>query len=329
MNVPPVPRQGTCWGWGLALALWPVLTSTAAFADVPDNEAPALTTSFSADLTLGRETNRAPGITWSDAEPYLIVGPDQRVSAPVWRTSVMGSVDLPLDGGQRVSGNWRLDQQRSGAGNLMGYGLASADVRWGTVLSGVPVSVGPGVQELSVSGNRFRRTLSLDADATLQADIQGIWSVFASIGAYRHPGELQDLDATAWSLSSLKRWTGAVPGLDAVELDTGIRGERNRHQLSGLSSTGVHVRSGVEGSLGDWTLSAGVTWQSTRYDGSVLDAGPSRRDAFVSWDASASLPLGAGWQFRVSTTTANNRANLPMFLQKSRGWTVSLGYATP
>lgn len=313
------------------LALWCVVThhAVATTQEPAGSEVPATNATFSADLSLGRETNHVPEVTWLDAEPYVLIGPNQRVTVPVWRTSVMGSVDMPLSGFQRVSVNWRLDQQRSGSGNLLGYRLMTVDARWGTEVAGIPVSVGPGVQELWVSGSRFRRTASLDADATLQADPQGIWSVFASVGAYRHPGELRDLDATAWSVSTLKRWTADLPGVDALELDMGMRGERNRQQIAGLSSRGVHVRSGVEHSVGDWSLSWGVTWQTTRYNGAVLDTGPSRRDAFVSWDASASLPLGAGWQIRVSTTSASNRANLPMFFQKSRGWALSLGYTSP
>ncbi len=308
---------------GLCLPVW------ALASDLPTDDPGELTTSFSADFSMGREANRAPGLLVTDADPFTHVGPMMRVSAPTRRVSVMGSVDAPIGGGHRLSSNWQLDQQTSGAGDAMGYRIVSGDLKWGTTVAGIPVSLGPGVQALWVSGNRFRYTTSLDADATLQADPQGIWSVFASVGRYRHPGDLADLNARAWSVSTIKRWTDGLPGLDALELDMGMRGERNALGIVGLSSTGSHVRAGVERSVGQWALSWGVTWQSTRYDGSVFDAGPSRRDAFVSWDASASVPIGSGWRFRLSTSTASNRANLPMFFQNSRGWAVSLAYSTP
>ena len=282
---------------------------------------------FLAEWGFGHERTQAPTVILQKEPPYAIAGPDKTLSARVGRLMATGSYHWPQSSGTQWSASWQLVTQQTSAQNALGYAVAGGDLRSVWLLDGASLGVGLAQQDMWSQGQRFRRSVSVDADWTKAKAGAGFWSLNASLGTYRHPAELKELDSQFVSVGFVRRWLSPVAGLDSADLDVGWGAEHNIRAIDGLSNRRHHVRLATERKWGAWTAYGGVSRQSTRYQAG-LEAGESpRKDAFTFVNFGLMRDLGDHWSLRLATTSTANRANLPLYLQHSRGWSMSWVYS--
>lgn len=308
--------------WRFGLVLTGLLWATAAAAE-PDR----LQSMFSAEISVGHDSVNAPLIRLSDNEPLLLVDGVEHRSAPFVRSAASGMLELPLFGNLHAAFSGHVDVHRSSGSDEFGYAVASADLMLRSAAPTMSWGFGPTFQRTWVSGGHFRNTTALQADVFVGAADEGHWMAFASVGRYRHPGELLDLDANAMSFSVQRRWNQPVTWLNAIELEAGLLRERNVRELTDLSSRSTHARVSLEREWGGLDGYLAANWQRSKFDAASFDGDAPRKDQYVSLEFGVARELTKGWKLQLDASLGRNAANLEIYRQGQRSVTLTLAYA--
>lgn len=226
--------------------------------------------------------------------------------------------DWPLGDEDRLAVAGRADWKRSPASPDLDFGMVSADLTWRTPLAGGYAGVGPGLRRLWVAGERFRAVTALQADWTRPDQAGGFWSGALEMAANRHAAAFADLDSNTLLLSLHRKLVAPLAGLDALDLELSAARERNANGFADLANRSVFARASADRRWQGIVWSAGVMVQHSRFDASLLETLPARRDRLLGVEVAAELELAPQRSLRFELLSLRNRANLVLFENRYR-----------
>lgn len=305
-------------GHARCLVLFLALGGPVAWADSP--------LKGSLEIAAGHEELTSPLVRVAPSGPLLRVEGLNRLAGSSLR--INGSVlrDWTLDGGTGISASARGDVLRAPAAPDLDWGIAAADVMLRHPWAGATWGIGPSVQRLWVARRRFRDTVGVQADA-LRVDGSGHWSLAGDWAQTQHSGENSDFNSAIALVSLQRRISDPLPGLESMDLEGGLLRERNRAGLPELGSRSAYLRVTLAGKRWGYDWSLGGMTQRSRFDATVLDPLPARRDRFRSLDLSVSRDIGEGAYVKAEANFARNEANSPLFESRYRQVALTLGFA--
>jgi hypothetical protein len=135
---------------------------------------------------------------------------------------------------------------------------------------------------------------------------------------------LEDLDARVASASVHRRIAKPLPGLAAVDIEAGVSRTANRHGYDDLSSRGAYARLGLESNLAGFDASFALSGQWARFDASLLEEMPARRDRFTLVEIGVAREFSKDLAVRADFTWGRNVANVAIYDNRIRALSLTL-----
>lgn len=299
-----------------ALACW----SGVATGEEPPTAPPPL----GFEASLGYESLSSPVVRIDPDSALILVEGTSRLRGSYGRLAVNAFKELPLGGEAMLVATARLDAKRAPRAPDLDFTIAQVDATLRHAFAGTSLGIGPTAGHVRVAGARFRDGVGVRADVAKPDGADGHWVVVADGGRHRHGSGYEDLDARVASASVHRRIATPFAGVSALDLEAGISRTANRHGYQDLSSRGRYARIAVESTVSGFDVAVALSGQSVRFDAGLADDVPARRERFTLVEIGASREFARDTTLRADFTVGRNRANLAIYDNRLRAFSVTL-----
>jgi len=299
-----------------ATLFWGVMTANAAVAQ-PDN------THLQLELGFGHETQTSPLFQISPDSTVIYQAGQQSLAGAHFRTNLQGSAEWRWREGvsSTVSAAISIKQAPQAPGMEMRSLAINPAVH--LPLGRTSMGLGLDLQTIDVGGQAFRQIRGLQWDWT-RHNGRTLWALIANVSQYRHPGELQELDAHATSLVMMGQLSDPLPGIDAIHLSAIAGREINANGYDDLSQHSRMLSLSVHGTLAGlhWTL--GRSWRRATFDGTLFPGEPVREDQATMTDVGIAWSLSTRQHLRLEASHVHNASSTPLYDNRHVQYSLSL-----
>lgn len=302
-----------------ALAGAAILSGAAGAQEPPPAPSP-----FSFEASLGHESLSSPVVRIDPASALILVDGTTRLRGAYGRLAGSLFGDLSLGGDLTANASARLDTKWSPRARDLDFTMANIDAAIRRPFAGASLGLGPTLSHVRVAGSRFRDGAGLRVDLAASDGADGHWAVLADGGLHRHGPGYEELDARVAGISVHRRIVRPFEGVAAVDVEAGLSRTANRYGFEDLSSRGSFARIAFESKLAGFDVVLALSGQQSRFDAGAFEDMAARRDRFVLVEIGVSHDLGKDTTIRADFTWGRNSANLAIYENRMRAFSVTL-----
>jgi hypothetical protein len=145
-----------------------------------------------------------------------------------------------------------------------------------------------------------------------------LWSLVADVGTNRPNGEASSQDTRTSSLALMRRFSGPVPGLDALDVSLIAARESNDHGFRELANRSNLVHVSFQWTLLGMNWTAGMALRNASYDDSPFPEAAARKDRTGMFDLSAEWSLRGNQSIRLELNEVRNASSIPVYDNRFR-----------
>jgi tetratricopeptide (TPR) repeat protein len=238
----------------------------------------------------------------------------QQVLRVTNRLSVFAGADLD----QRTDFKEHDYDQTNGAA-YVGFTQLGSLALWRVALS---------TSELRIGGDRYRDTLALNGESTMNLDAETSLQIFAGFSEQRYAVENEALNSRLSTVGVM--WTrsfGDLPGSPSFGARVGTSVEQVRGISRYLNRDTPTLRIfGAVSPADRWRLSLGLTGSHAHYHNVDPNYLTSRSDDALVFDAVANYAIDNQWSVRAEALWSTNRSNQDLYDSNRAAATVKVRY---
>lgn len=168
--------------------------------------------------------------------------------------------------------------------------------------------------ELHVENDRFRTVAGLTGELNHQLDELQMLSGFVQYAKLEHPGLNEVRDAKLWALGPGYRRAFIGTWQPLLSLSANYGKEHNEKNRPDLGREFYGARAAIALTPAPkWSVSAGATYQESKYDGPDFLLGVVRKDKYFGLDANVGYAFTRNWSLRGEYQYNDNKSNLALY----------------
>ncbi|MBI1943802.1 MAG: DUF560 domain-containing protein [Betaproteobacteria bacterium] len=168
--------------------------------------------------------------------------------------------------------------------------------------------------ELALENDTFRKVAGATGEVSHQLDELQMLNGYVQVARLDYPGANRPRNADLLALGAGYRRAFIGKWQPLMTLQASIGEERNQQSRPDLGRRFYGGRAALATTPAPrWSLSAGATYQSSKYDGPDPLLGVVRKDSYYGLDAFVSYALTRNWSVRGEYQFTDNKSNIALY----------------
>lgn len=289
------------------------------------NAAPTVSRSLSLATAMGHESQTSPLFQVTPDSTLVYLDGLERLEGSYASTYLQGFGAVSFDEGTSLSVAGAISEKRAPQSPDLDFRLLSLtpSVSWPALQGNI--NLGIDMQHLFVARQGFRTVRGLQADWT-HIDGKEMWALLGEVGTFRHPQDLQALDADFQTVILQHNTALAWQAFHPLEMTALYSRESNAAGYAELSSRKGMLYAAIHWDLMNlqWMLGTGAVRGT--FDEVSFAGEPERRDNTTFADISASYEFSKTSTVKLEFNNVRNDSTTHLYDNRYDNITLSVGW---